>query len=290
MALFTFYCDESYDSDPHQDSGQVLVSAKKKFTPKTFVVGGFFADEITWGKINRSWDWKNHRVGVSSFHASPLNARQGEYDGWGKNRQIRYAKDMLHILKKQGLRLHAISCGMLVRDYQRIISERGRECLGCPYIACFKTCVAMIARGMNDPRGEFYPEDQFAVVLDRSDWQTEAGDIFYKMKDAAVFRDRNRLATCTPASSEEITELQTADLIAYETFKLLHSAKGGILKARRSLESMFDTNGFQGLYYGGETLERMKPQIEAAATAGCAPNGFIINLAPEWDAFTGERQ
>jgi hypothetical protein len=289
MALFTFNCDESYDSDPHQDSERVLDAANNPYIPKTYVVGGFFADEIAWSKIKRSWDGKNRRVGVSHFHASPLNAREGEYKGWGKNRQIRYAKDMLRILKKQGLRLHAVSCGMLVRDYEQVISEQGRRSLGNPYIACFKTCVAMIARDMNDPRGGFYPEDQFAVVLDRNKFQTEAVDIFYKMKDAAVFRDRNRLATCTPASWEQVTELQTADLIAYETFKLLHGARGTVLKARRSLESMFDKNGFQGLYYGRDTLEKIKPKLEAAAEAGCAPNGFIINLTPKWDpSKTGE--
>ncbi len=288
MALFRLYCDESCDSDPHQDSERILHAAKEPYIPRTYVVGGFFSNEIVWGKVKRSWDWKNKRIGVSRFHASHLNARDYEYEGWGKNRQIRYAKDMLRILKNQGLDLHAVSCGVLCRDYDQIISEQGRRCLGNSYIACFKTCIAMIARGMNDPRGGFYPDDQFAVVLDRHEFQTEAVDIFYKMKDTVVFEDRNRLATCTPASSEQVTELQTADLIAYETFRLLHSAKGGILKARKSLESMFDKNGFQGLYYGKDTLEKIKPKLEAAAEAGCAPNGFIINLTPEWDQSTGE--
>jgi hypothetical protein len=279
MALFTFHCDESYDSDPHQDSERVLNAAKNPYIPKTYVVGGFFSNEIVWGKVKRSWDWKNKRVGVSRFHASDLNARDQEYEGWSKNRQIRYAKDMLRILKKQGLDLHAVSCGMLVREYEQILSKQGRRNLGNPYIACFKTCLAIIARGMNDPKAGFYPEDQFAVVLDRNDFQTEAVDIFYKMKDDQAFRDRNRLATCTPASSAQVTELQTADLIAYETFKLLHSSRDGVLTARKSLESMFPKNGFKGLYYGKQTLERMKPAIEGAVN--CAPNGFIVNFVED---------
>jgi len=139
---------------------------------------------------------------------------------------------------------------------------------------------------MNDPRGGFYPEDQFAVVLDRT-IADGSRRYFLQMKDTTVFRDRNRLATCTPASSEEASELQTADLIAYDTFKLLHGAKGGVLKARRSLESMFDKNGFQGCTTARDILEKIKPKLEAAAVAGCAPNGFIINLTHEWDANTG---
>jgi hypothetical protein len=165
---------------------------------------------------------------------------------------------------------------MLVRDYEQVISEQGRRNLGHPYIACFKTCVGMIAHAMNDPKGGFYPEDRFAVVLDRSALQTEAVDIFYKMKDSSAFRDRNRLATCTPASADEVIPLQTADLIAYETFKLLHGRRGGVMKARKSLESMFSKNGFNGLYHDRQTLEAMKPEIESAIN--CAPNGFIFNL------------
>jgi hypothetical protein len=51
---------------------------------------------------------------------------------------------------------------------------------------------------------------------------------------------------------------------------------------------MFDTNSFHGLYYGKDTMEKIKLRLEAAAAAGCAPNGFIINLTPEWDQSTGE--
>jgi len=62
-----------------------------------------------------------------------------------------------------------------------------------------------------------------------------------------------------------VTELQTADLIAYETFRLLHGEQDGVLTARKSLESMFPKNGFKGLYYGRQTLEKMKP-----ANRGCS--------------------
>jgi len=44
---------------------------------------------------------------------------------------------------------------------------------------------------------------------------------------------------------------------------------------------MFSKNGFKGLYYGRQTLERMKPTIEGAVN--CAPNGFIINFVEDWE-------
>jgi len=35
--------------------------------PKTYVVGGFFSDEIVWRKVKRSWDWKMNEWGCRAF-------------------------------------------------------------------------------------------------------------------------------------------------------------------------------------------------------------------------------
>jgi hypothetical protein len=109
---------------------------------------------------------------------------------------------------------------MFVRDYQRVIAEPDRAKFGHPYIACFKTCVVMIAQQME--LGDFSPEDQFAVILDRNDFDIEAVDVFYKMKDSREWPYHRRLATCAPGSAHETPALQTADLIACDTFRLLH--------------------------------------------------------------------
>jgi len=118
MAMLWFYCDESYDS-----------KAKK---PNVYIVGGAIAGDKIWDKIERSWDWKNRRVGVPRFHASHLNALDHEFKGWSKQRSKRYVIDLLKILVKPKRNLHIASVGVLTKDYERIINEDGRRRLGNP--------------------------------------------------------------------------------------------------------------------------------------------------------------
>lgn len=265
ILLFTFHCDESYDSPK-----QKLPPGSPPFEPTTYTVAGFFGDEKTWTRVERRWGNANSRFKVPRYHASHLNAKTYEYEGWSDSQKIKYGKQMLKILKDQKRKLHAVSCGLLADEYRRIVNEKGRENLGTPYLLCFKSCLTIIAKEMED----FPPEDQFAVVLDQNDFQTEAVKLFYDLKNDPGFVYRSRLATCTPAASEEVVVLQTADLIAYETFRLLHGRRQNPdMEIRKVLKLMFDTNGFSGYYYGGDTLQQIKQPAESAT---CRPNGFFV--------------
>jgi len=266
IVIFRFVCDESYDSP----SGNVpLPKGSPPFEPRTYVVAGFLADEKTWERVERRWSNKNKRTKVRRFHASHLNAKTWEFEGWSDSEKIRYSKGLLAILKDQKRKLHAVSCGLLADEYRSLINEEGRKKVGHPYLVCFKTCVTMIAKEME----RFPPEDQFAVVFERNDQELEAVKLFYEIKDDPQFAYRSRLATCVPASVEEIVGLQPADFIAYETFRLLHEKRYGSPKIRYVLESMFETNGFSGYYLDAKTLKTIKAQLESAT---CRPNGFVI--------------
>jgi len=50
----------------------------------------------------------------------------------------------------QGRRLHAFSCAIHADEYRRIISDSGRAKFGHPYLVCFKTCIALLAKEMDD--------------------------------------------------------------------------------------------------------------------------------------------
>ena len=73
--------------------------------------------------------------------------------------------------------------------------------------------------------------------------------------------------------------LQPADLIAYETFRLIHERHFGLNKLRKPLEKMFPFNGFSGFYYEPQILQDMK-QIAENDTS--EPNGCIIIHPPAY--------
>lgn len=277
MAIFKFFCDESYDSDPSKGTGMMFYrpDSKPVYIPRTYVVGGFFSNEIIWDDIERRWKAENERAEVNRYHAANMNARSGEFEGWDKDsQQIPYSKNLVQILLDQGRNLHALSCGIWASDYYRIINDHGRSKLGTPYIACFKSCISLIAQEMEIR--DFSPDDKFAVIIDRNQFEKEAVEVFYKMKDDPQWPYAHRLATCAPGSCEEFTALECADLIAYETFRLIHDgAKGPMV--RKALRSMFSANGFLGHGLDARILQSLKEPLENAI---CADNGFVIQFAP----------
>jgi hypothetical protein len=121
---------------------------------------------------------------------------------------------------------------------------------------------------------DFEPEDKFAVVLERNDFEDEAVEVFYTMKDTKEWPYHHRLATCAPGSYEDFVPLECADLIAYETFRLIHDgAKDD--KVRKALRLMFDANGFLGYGFEPDALKILKAPLEEAV---CVDNGFVVSF------------
>ena len=265
MSMLWFYCDESYDPTDK--------------TPNAYVVGGLAAEEGVWNSIEKSWKLKNKLVGIDCFHAVDLNAHTYEFNGWTRQRAKRYSTDLLKILTRQKRKLQVVSVGVLAKDYERIINEDGRRRLGNPYILCFKECIALLAEELHRPQNNWQQDVSFSVILEQNKFQTEAISVFNKMKAHPTWRAAYRLGTCAPGSREKFTALQPADLVAYETFRLIHERHFGMNKVRIPLQKMFSSNGFSGFYYQTEIFEHMKPIVESDTSE---PNGCIFIHEPAY--------
>lgn len=260
IVIFKFYCDESHDSP-----------SSKKTEPKSYVVGGFFGGQGTWEKVERRWKERNERAGVSRYHASHLNARTWEYEGWTKRQAKIYSKGMLKVLKDQHHDLHGLSCGLFVDAYRRIISPEGQLKMGHPYLVCFKTVIAVVAQQMDE--AGYDQNDRFAVIVDRGEFELDAVRAFDAMKGDSKFKFKHRLESCTPGAAEDFLGLQPADFVAYETFRLLHERRKGPVEMRKSLASMLGTTGFLSYQFGEKTLHRIKDSVH---NLPCGPDGFIV--------------
>src|ERR1035438_5503751 len=248
VVLFKFLCDESYDSQTAE--------------PRTYVVAGFFGGDIAWAAVESRWIAVNAEYSVPRFHASHLNAKNYEYEGWDDTRKIEYSAKILKIVTDQGRRLHAFSCAIHADEYRRIISEAGRAKLGHPYIVCFKTCIALLAKEMDD--GGFPPEDQFAMYIDRNPFQIAAVDVFYGLKENSQFPYASRLHSCTPEVMDSMVPLQASDLIAYEAFRWNHDRRNiADANTRFVMKAMQDHNGMTERYYGTKTLTDLREGIES---------------------------
>jgi hypothetical protein len=257
--IFSFHCDESYDAP--KEAGM---------REKTFVVAGFFSDQRTWEIIGNGWDDINRRFGVRRFHASNLNAKRREYEGWNDERKINYSKELLGLLNEQGRRLHAVSCGIYADEYRRIINQDGQTKFGSPYLVCFKTCIALIASEMES---NFPTEDKFSVLLDKNPLDAEAVHIFDSLRGNVSFRQRSRLERCVPVNMDDCPSLQPSDLIAYEIFRRLHDRRTQESEMRVVLAQMFERNVVSERFYGIKTLMNLKTGIESAQ---CGRNELVV--------------
>jgi hypothetical protein len=260
MGIFYLYCDLSYDGTANVKGAPHI--------PRTYVFAGFFADDTTWGIVEDKWVAVNMEYGVPRFHAAHLYAKSNEYEGWDNARKVAYSSELLSIMKAEGKRLNAVSCGIFADEYRKIISEDGQRKMGSPYLVCFNSCITLIAKMMDAPNA-FPPQDTFSVVIDSDDGYLEAIESYRKMEQNSKFPCRRRLGMCSPSNTEKIVPLQAADMAAYEVFRRLHSARDGGTSIRHPLKVMMEDNVVDERYYSADTLMSLKAEIEATpATTG----------------------
>lgn len=253
--IFRFYCDESYDGNAKE--------------PNILAISGFFSDEPTWKEVEKNWKEINNHYGISCFHATDLNGARKEYKGWSKQKRDCYSGKLLDSIKDMGSRMVAYNCGIHADEYRIIINEDGRKKLGEPWFACFKTCIAMIAKHMET----LSLNDRFSVFVEKgSGFDIQAIKFFKKLADNQLFEYRHRLETCIAASPEEYVGLQVADLMAYEYFKRLKGKKNNV-ERRYPLKLIQDHNHYEEGFFGAMTLQKMKNAIEAAV---CGPEELVI--------------
>ncbi len=254
MAMLWFYCDESYDQPSH--------------APRTYCVSGLLGEERTFKKLEANWVGINNRFGVERYHAAPLNALDGEYKGWDKSKQIQYSKRLLNALKKRGFDLQVTSIGIEADAYRKVYSDAAKERLGHPFLLCFKTCLTMIATQLLS----LPPEYKFSVIFERNEHLAEAVRVFYLLKEL----DKEcgpRMGTCTPGQWDENIALQPADLVAYESMRLLQTKRSGA-DMRRAFKELTGINSFIGYYFDKEIMSGNNLALVEDAT--CEPGGFFF--------------
>lgn len=251
LMVFKFYCDESYNGNAKD--------------PSLLTISGFFSDEPTWKIVEAEWKTINVKYAVKAFHAVHLNHRNKEFTGWSVEQQRGYSAELLDSVNRQKGRMRAYNCGIRGDFYRSIISEKSQIKMGHPWVACFQSCIAMIAKDME----QMPVEDKFSVVFGREPrFATWAHEAFGWLKQNPLFKYAERLGDCAPESPEQCVPLQIADLMAYEYYKRMVSDR-----ERIPLKLIRKHNVYCERYFGEKTFLSLKQQIEETR---CSPNQLVI--------------
>jgi hypothetical protein len=246
MVVLTYKFDESYKD------------------ARSLMVGGWIGEEEQWRTVQNQWGaaiaYENQTLPenrkISRYHASEMNARDHEFQGWENERMVRLTKSLLEIVGKSGMT--AVTCGVDLAAFLSIFPHRDPPDYGVAYGMCMKQLMLKIAEAME----HWEPDYRVALVHDHGDWDKLAYDGFYQLVDDPKWEHRERFVSITPLSSYADIGLQAADLIAYEAMRQLDDTLWTGDDMRVPLRELLKkTDDVYGFYFTRSYLEKFKQLV-----------------------------
>jgi hypothetical protein len=248
LPVLWYYCDESYDKG-------------------VYTVAGLIAEATEWDAFEKRWHHVPGKFGVSRFHASHLNAKDHEFEGWTDRKSKQFTVKLIKRIVER--RAHLVSCSVMREPYEKL-PPLAKQRLGTPYELCFKHCITLAAE-QTVPR--ISPNGQFSVIYDHNtDLGTTPVELFMMMKNDIKWAHRHKLGTCAPGSWQDYLPLQPADAVAFDTFKLLHQQSWK--KVRISLRKILTGIEHIGVCFDEDVFASILPRVLAAG------EGTIICVDP----------
>ena len=222
--MLTVYIDESYNQ-------------------RTFCVAGWLCSDDEWGTVETRWKQrveheravsrKKRQKPISRFKASDCANLGGEFRGWKQERQIRFTKKLIEIIGQSEPIGFAVTAGLgdFISGYPQQENQRLR---GCYYF-----CMMAAFLDIGDWMARRHPNQKVTVIYDRgnvSEWAAQAA--FASMKNDGGYEPRKYFVSAAPMGWEECVPLQSADLLAYEAFRLVDGKLMGNTELRRSLQGI----------------------------------------------------
>jgi hypothetical protein len=207
VSVLKFQFDESYDKEH-----------------RCMVVAGWIAEQNEWRRLETQWsrciNRQNEKHGpeqrITRFHAAPLNGFKGEFEHWSKEMSAEFCGKLVNLIKRRMMGIIAIGVDM---DALREIFPDGPE---DRRQNAYGLCIQQVMESIGHVMRNYFPEDQVMVVHDHGDWDKHALGAFNTMVDDPRWDSRKYFHSLTSMTSTQSIGLQSADLIAYEAFKLIH--------------------------------------------------------------------
>ena len=191
-----------------------------------FAVGGILAPADEWDKIESGWKTalaqKNAelaaqgRKSISRDHASEMNAKNNEFDGWSGAENLEFTKKLLSAIR--GRKMFIVSIAVSLDDMVEVFPGWGLDSLGHAYghafLWCLHNCGAIAGR-----REFFEPGQMIKAWHDQCDWNHFALDAFERTQKDSAYSEHWRFGSLTHDSSAENVCLQVADMMAYECWR-----------------------------------------------------------------------
>lgn len=200
IAVFVAYFDES-----GTQRGSPIVA-----------VAGFIAPDKQWSRFQAEWEKVLQQEGISFFHATDWENRQGQFKGWDNNRRIAVYKKLIGIIQRR-ITIPVLTA-VNTADYAetKLWETVQEEFPKNPYGFCALTCMQIIAAWADQVKHD----GPIAYVFeDGAVHRTELTSSLRSILKDEVNKRRFRFISLTYADKREFSPLQAADILAYEACK-----------------------------------------------------------------------
>jgi hypothetical protein len=242
--LIKGYIDESYGTDKNDPSTEIFTLSCAMSNVK-----GWAAIESAWKKClaakNKSLKAQGRKL-ISRYHATDCSSFHGEFEGWNKEEQISFARDLMGGLTRGDAWVNVVAYSMPMESFLAEFPECKDEPLPHCY-SLIKMIMLEIADQINLARHRFQKIKRADVVLfhERCPYDTSILNSFNQAIADETFKEREMFHSVTSIGWETSIALQAADLIAYETFKDAQRQFSG-RDRRKSLDFLLSTDTFGG--------------------------------------------
>ncbi len=197
-----------------------------------------------------------HRYGVTAFHATDCANGAGEFEGWSKLRKKNMFRNLINILTRHS-GLGGCSASVVLKDYEEVVYPEAHQLFGGPKVLAFQLLALEVVKRANQ---------SVAFIVDKPSKGWGAFDeIFDKTKALAQKRYwANNLHSLTPGDIRKFPAIQTADLLAYESYRELaeRTKTGPRRRLRRSMWRLMVEKSLTAPYFEKTSLLRLIEQCK----------------------------
>jgi len=263
MASFVAYFDESGT----HDGSPILTLA------------GYIADISQWVEFAREWNEILKQGGLTHFHMSKFEARQGEFRGWDNERRLLIQRGLIGIIKR---RVNiGVFCAVNLAAYDEFITEWRRDNFGSPYNFCLKMCLSQVTFWAQ----RFERKEPIAYIIEHgAGYNHEINKSFRETFANEKMRKFFRLGSLTFDDKKRALPLQAADILAYEVWKDAYNKFVIEPKDKRPERKSFLSlreKLHQGTYWGRDEFMRERKRENTNFDIQTPDGTFVFRFKPE---------
>lgn len=203
MAMLTVYCDDS-----GTDSNS-----------RVAVVAGYLSNVAQWEMFTKEWTRALKDFGVNVMHRTDLETFKGEFERWNPARRTAFLARLQPIIRRRIKT--AVGCMVIKEDFEKLVSDEIKHKVGGAYGFLAYTCLVGLGQWCNRPSRQH---------CQPINWVFEAGTqghgqvdkMFHGTYAIEALRQKVRLGGWS-FNGKDTVPLQSADVLAYECFKLINN-------------------------------------------------------------------